>query len=437
MNIYQPFSVVAFVALYLSAFGEVRGDTVLFAGAEISLPDEGWGLRESGRVTYLINKDKKLVIELYRFSKVPPADKDHILKVMKPHKNTTDINVHEAKKRTQHGLSATATEGTAKIEAKPVYFRLVGIPVQDHAVIAVAFVPGEKKNHQTEIEGILKSLKARQRPSAPPRTQPDSIVTAPDIDPDSELSPPLVQGPSTTVVVPGTSNLWRAAQIASATTPPEVKGIPITPGTRISISATGGVTNNVENGTPKNGPDGNRSWFPRHNAGRPDDGIASLYAPGNSVIGVFLGGDSRNSNPAPQHLDFQPGRNRFNGVNYITLSPALKQPFYFGNGRTDGGKLQHVIVPVGATRLFLGAMDSNAYGDNAGQFKVTVNVSTVKSTSPPSPSVEPEQAQPSSASPLVPRQEHTSRQRFCRRQFRRRGRLRHLLKAGKLFIGRR
>jgi hypothetical protein len=52
MNIYRPFSVVAFVALYLSAFSEVRGDTVLFAGAEISLPDEGWGLRESGRVTY-------------------------------------------------------------------------------------------------------------------------------------------------------------------------------------------------------------------------------------------------------------------------------------------------------------------------------------------------------------------------------------------------
>ena len=238
------------------------------------------------------------------------------------------------------------------------------------------------------------------------------------------LSPLLVLGASVTVVVPGKANLWRATQPASVTTPPEVKGIPIIPETRISINATGAVTNNINNRTPTNGPDGNPSWYPRNNALHPENGMASLYAPGNSVIGVFLGADSPGSTSAPQHLDFHPENNSFNGINYTTLSPALKQPFFLGDGHNDAGQLQHVIVPADATRLFLGSMDSNLYTDNAGQFKVTVTTISADRISPFPRPVEPEQARHHSGSRHSPNCEevshHGSHGRWCQHSDRRR-----------------
>ena len=57
----------------------------------------------------------------------------------------------------------------------------------------------------------------------------------------------------------------------------------------------------------------------------------------------------------------------------MSLSPQLQQPFFIGDGRTTDGAPQEFVVPDGATRLFLGAMDDNRWDTNAGDgFEVTV-----------------------------------------------------------------
>src|SRR3546814_8728180 len=58
--------------------------------------------------------------------------------------------------------------------------------------------------------------------------------------------------------------------------------------------------------------------------------------------------------------------------NQLGQSPALRQPFYIGDGRTRDGQRQLITVPAGATRLYLGVMDSAQWNDNSGAFEVTV-----------------------------------------------------------------
>lgn len=40
------------------------------------------------------------------------------------------------------------------------------------------------------------------------------------------------------------------------------------------------------------------------------------------------------------------------------LAPLLRQPFFVGDGKTSVGEVQQIRVPVGATRVCLGAMDA-------------------------------------------------------------------------------
>ena len=59
-------------------------------------------------------------------------------------------------------------------------------------------------------------------------------------------------------------------------------------------------------------------------------------------------------------------------VKDLVLSPALKQPFFIGDGRTSAGLPQRVIAPTNATRLFLGTMDTYDWWNNEGSFTVSV-----------------------------------------------------------------
>ena len=151
---------IVVVVFFSRALHEARADTLLFAGAEIQLPDTGWDMR-TGKMATLTNKDKRLLVEVYRFSQVPPADVAHLLKILKPRKNTTEVTVAKAEKFDQHGVAGTIADGTAKIGATPVAFSLTSVPVAGHAVVAVAFTPlGDKEKHRKELDGILKSLRS-------------------------------------------------------------------------------------------------------------------------------------------------------------------------------------------------------------------------------------------------------------------------------------
>lgn len=173
--------------------------------------------------------------------------------------------------------------------------------------------------------------------------------------------------------VPGTSDLWLAGMpngttasldVAPAQSPKLVTEIAVVPGAAYSFSATG-LVRNGPNPTVFVGPDGD--FVIPHEFGV-ENGIAVLTAPLNSLIGVFLGAFQPNLSVAPAGLDFTTTASR----NYLTLAPALKQPFFIGNGLTSTAAVQTITAPAGATRLFLGTQDGSGWYNNEGSFQVAV-----------------------------------------------------------------
>ena len=110
-------------------------------------------------------------------------------------------------------------------------------------------------------------------------------------------------------------------------------------------------------------------------------GISGITMPGaGALVGVFAPAGAPTNNP-PASLDFTAIETSFS-----TLSPALYQTFFIGDGMTgDGsGTVQQFIVPADATRLLLGLSDAygfygspGAYDDNFGTFTVTFQVTSV------------------------------------------------------------
>jgi len=187
------------------------------------------------------------------------------------------------------------------------------------------------------------------------------------------------------LVVPGTSNPWLAGMPdgfldpygdrVPAQSPTEVTGLSVRPGERLSFAASGGVKNGHGAGPfwPPDGQEQDPAWG--HNNGS-ENGISDILAPGNSLLGVFLGPDRPDSTPAPDRLLFDTPETRA----YAILFPALKQAFFIGDGRSSGGAGQKIVVPDGATRLFLGTMDGYIWYDNEGQFLVRIEVSEASPT---------------------------------------------------------
>jgi hypothetical protein len=176
-----------------------------------------------------------------------------------------------------------------------------------------------------------------------------------------------------TIQVPGRANPWLAGMTDGSAArrgdcAPEESPVPIT-ATAIAghatytFSASGWV--NHGSPLPFSAPDGED--LISHYLGA-ENGIADIAAPFASLIGVFLGPDQPDQNPAPAPLDFSTPAER----DYLELAPALQQPFFIGDGLASSGAVQQVIAPIGATRLFLGVMDEYRWSDNEGTFAVEV-----------------------------------------------------------------
>jgi hypothetical protein len=131
----------------------------------------------------------------------------------------------------------------------------------------------------------------------------------------------------------------------------------------LNFSATGSASNVPSpTGAPPDGTD-----TQAHACGD-ENGIASVTAPLSALMGVFLTDDPPTTTGTPPALDFSSRSD----CNYRTLSPLLKQVFFIGDGMTASGVQQDVIVPPGATRLFLGPMDGSEWNNNSGSLQVTV-----------------------------------------------------------------
>lgn len=94
-------------------------------------------------------------------------------------------------------------------------------------------------------------------------------------------------------------------------------------------------------------------------------GKSDYTAPFNSLLGVFLSDGDPSTNASPGKLDFssQPSRD------YTKLEPLVGQIFFIGDGKGADGKLQTVIVPNGAKRLYFGISDSYEWNNNSGQLR--------------------------------------------------------------------
>ncbi len=147
--------------------------------------------------------------------------------------------------------------------------------------------------------------------------------------------------------------------------PVQVGGIAISADENFSFSASGLVSQG--NGTPAFGPDGNTGGITSLDDGAVN-GLASITAPFDALVGVFLDGSQPSSFSPPGALDFSTQSER----DFQSLSPALRQTFYIGDGLTSASIVQHFLAPAGATRLFLGTMDSYQWANNTGMYTVTV-----------------------------------------------------------------
>jgi len=154
---------------------------------------------------------------------------------------------------------------------------------------------------------------------------------------------------------------------APAQSPAQVLGFPVTPRSVVRFTASGAVRWNPNQ--PYYDPEGQLDLNTAHLDG-PQNGMSDVTMPANALLGVFLDPDRPDATAAPAPLDFSTDASR----DYLTLSPQLQQVFFIGNGRVAGGNvLQRVIVPAGATRLFLGTMDGRRWLTNDGEFIVEVS----------------------------------------------------------------
>jgi RHS repeat-associated protein len=198
-----------------------------------------------------------------------------------------------------------------------------------------------------------------------------SRVCATDPDGD-QLSFSGAANLATTVEVPSNAHPWLAGQpegaaIAGDDAPDDSPILAATadffaPGEALTFVSSG----NVAPSSTRFGPSG--ATFTTYFG--PRLGMSGLRTPQAALVGVFLGDGTPDPAATPPDLDFSSAGL---GEDFLSLSPLLQQPFLIGDGRTTSGVVQEFVVPVGATRLFVGVMDNSTWAANAGDgFQVTV-----------------------------------------------------------------
>jgi len=191
------------------------------------------------------------------------------------------------------------------------------------------------------------------------------------------------------VQVPGFANPWLASMpdgtyggaavsgTAPTNSPIAVSGIAINPGSTITFQVSGSAADDPININKAWTPDGQADGGGmRTNDSGYLNGMSNLNTQQGALVGVFLSDSPPDLSPAPANLDMS--GNGTSGMNYDSFSPQLKQPFFIGDGKNNNnGNQQTIIVPAGATRLFLGMHDNINWENNSGYLIVSFNGSGV------------------------------------------------------------
>lgn len=175
------------------------------------------------------------------------------------------------------------------------------------------------------------------------------------------------------IVVPGSANPFLAGMpdgatasgdTAPAQSPTQINGLGVSLGGYLTFAVTGSVsfTPDPSGNPPDGGFDVSKGA---------ENGISGYNAPANALVGIFLDDTQPSLSPAPVSLNFTGGGGI--GITFATLSPALKQTFFIGDGLTGSGAgtVQQFNIPTGAQRLFLGTVDGSGWFNNSGQFNVS------------------------------------------------------------------
>lgn len=183
---------------------------------------------------------------------------------------------------------------------------------------------------------------------------------------------------------PDASHVWdyagNAPNVNSSPGMINLSAADIQPGKTIMFDNVTGTVSN-DGSTAQVDADGNTGWVVNlgtanglgaNNWPASVNGISNIKAPMSAMIAVFLSDSAPNTSAAPTALDFSTAASR----NYSTLSPQLKQVFFVGDGRRSNGEPQQIVVPAGATRVFIGNMDAWQWNDNVGGFTATINSSS-------------------------------------------------------------
>jgi len=182
--------------------------------------------------------------------------------------------------------------------------------------------------------------------------------------------------PSNPVRVSGVTQIALAGAPAGTITPsdrdtsplnaPASVQVPLVASQSLIFTAWGTV--GYSGSTPNLGPDGDTFTDNTTNLGRrPGMGIAGITGPRAGLVGVFTS-DSLNLQNIPPAVDFSSPAAR----DASSVTPLLQQPFFIGSGKTSTGTPRQVIVPSGATRLYLGILDY-AVATNTGAYVAAVS----------------------------------------------------------------
>jgi hypothetical protein len=216
-----------------------------------------------------------------------------------------------------------------------------------------------------------------------------AMIGMPRVDVRAVAVATLVGGQSVNVTVSATANPYLAGMPGGSSSPwgdtttnaaaHQLTGIPVTPGTWISVSNASGTTSILPGTVPYSGPEGEATRALHHGQNQngadygigPEHGIADAVMPASAFMGVFLTDAAPSDSTPPATIDWtQPGvadQPQYDAI-------ALQQPFLIGDGRTTGNVVQRFQVPQGATRLFLGVWDGVTQSNNAGSLSATFSV---------------------------------------------------------------
>jgi hypothetical protein len=167
----------------------------------------------------------------------------------------------------------------------------------------------------------------------------------------------------------GDASNWKQSPLA-------MTGIPIGPNTSLTFDNIAGTMRHDPNLTDYQ-PDGDLQDIGHNNLTTnpgnnyvsglySENGIHDMRAPINALVGVFLTDDEPNKTSVPDIKPEQWDYTKADARNKLNYSPALKQIFFIGDGKTDDGATQTFTAPEGATRLYLASWDFYEWNNNSG-----------------------------------------------------------------------